>query len=78
MLRWVVLFAISAVLSGCVSDGVGTDFASVAQKVGSPKAGQSRVVVFQEKRQGLSIALCACQIAIDGNPAGKVTAGTYV
>lgn len=78
MLRWVVLFAISAILSGCVSDGVGTDFASVAQKVGPPKAGQSRVVVFQEKRKGLSIALCACQIAVDGNPVGKVIAGTYV
>ena len=65
-------------LSGCVSDGVGTDYASVAQKVGPPRAGQSRVVVFQEKRQGLSMALCACQIAIDGNPIGKVIVGSYV
>jgi len=65
-------------LSGCVSDGVGTDFVSVAQKVGPPRAGQSRIVVFQAKREGLSMALCACQIAVDGNPIGKVLVGTYV
>jgi uncharacterized protein DUF2846 len=78
MLRRAVMLAGTVLLSGCVSDGVGTDYMSVAQKVGPPRAGQSRVVVFQEKRQGLSMALCACQIAIDGNPIGKVIVGTYV
>jgi hypothetical protein len=73
-----MMLAGAALLSGCVGDGVGADYAAIAQKVGPPKAGQSRVVVFQEKRQGLSIALCACQIAVDGSPVGKVTAGTYV
>jgi hypothetical protein len=79
MLRGVVLLAISAiVLSGCVSDGVGTDFASVAQKIGPPRAGQSRIVVFQAKREGLSMALCGCDVAIDGSPIGRVTVGKYV
>src|ERR1700755_1039490 len=78
MLRRAVMLAGAALLSGCVGDVVVTAYAAVARKVGYPKAGQSRVVVFQEKRQGLSMALCACQIAIDGNPVGKVIAGTYV
>jgi hypothetical protein len=78
MLWRAVILVSAALLSGCVSDGVGSDYASVAQKVGPPKAGQSRVVVFQEKRKGLSVALCACQMALDGNPIGRVIVGTYV
>jgi|SRR5271167_1980804 len=73
-----VLLAAAMLLSGCVSDGVGTDFASIAQKVGPPRAGQSRIVVIQPKRDGLSLALCACDMKLDGNPIGKVTVGTYV
>ena len=78
MLGRAAILSAAALLSGCVSDGVGSDYATVAQKVGPPKAGQSRIVVFQEKRQGLSMALCACQIAVDGNPIGRVLVGTYV
>jgi len=77
ILRYCVLLAGAALLSGCVSDGVGTDYAAIVQKVGQPKAGQSRIVVLQEKRQGLSMALCACDMKLDGNPIGKVTTGTY-
>ena len=65
-------------LSGCVSDRVGTDYAAVAQKVGPPKPGQSRIVVLQEKRDGLSMAFCACDLKVDGSPIGKVIVGTYV
>jgi hypothetical protein len=65
-------------LSGCVSDGVGTDYASIAQKVGPPRGGQSRIVVLQRKREGLSLARCACDMKLDGNPIGQVAAGTYV
>lgn len=77
MLRRAVMLAVLALLSGCMSDGVGTDFSSVTQKVGPPRAGQSRIVVFQAKRDGLSMALCACEVAIDGNPVGKLLVGTY-
>ncbi len=35
-------------------------------------------MVFQEKRQGLSMALCACDMKLDGEPIGKVIVGTYV
>lgn len=76
--RGVVLFAAAIFLSGCMSDQVGTDYAAISQKVGPPKAGQSRVVVLQEKRQGLSMALCACDMKLDGEPIGKVIVGTYI
>jgi len=75
--RWLAL-VIALILSGCVSDGVGTDFASVAHKVGPPRAGQSRIVVLQAKRQGLSMAFCACEMTLDGTSIGKVIVGTYV
>lgn len=78
MLRFgVLLLAAGAVLTGCVSDQVGTDFASVSQKVGLPRAGQSRVVFLQDKRQGLSMAICGCQVKLDGAPLGAVVAGKY-
>ncbi|QPF94826.1 DUF2846 domain-containing protein [Bradyrhizobium commune] len=72
-----LLLAVGAGLAGCVSDQVGTDFASVSQKIGPPRAGQSRVVFLQDKRQGLSMALCACEVKLDGTPLGKVIAGKY-
>lgn len=67
----------AAILAGCVSDQIGTDYASIEQKIGPPKAGQSRVVVLQEKRKGLSMAICACDMKLDGEAIGKVTVGTY-
>jgi len=73
-----IVLAAAIFLSGCVSDQVGTDYAAIAQKVGPPKPGQSRIVVLQEKRQGLSMALCACDMKLDGDPIGKVIVGTYV
>lgn len=72
-----LLLAVGVGLAGCVSDGVGRDFASVSQKIGQPRAGQSRVVFLQDKRQGLSMALCACEVKLDGAPLGKVLAGKY-
>lgn len=75
--RGVVPFAAGIFLSGCVSDQAGTDYASVAQKVGPPKAGQSRIVVLQEKRNGLSMALCGCDMKLDGETIGKVIVGSY-
>ena len=75
--RGLALLAVAMLLSGCVSDGVGTDYASVTQKIGPPKSGHSRIVVLQEKRKGLSMALCACDMKLDGEPIGKVTVGTY-
>ena len=78
MFRRGVVWAVAAmILSGCVSDQVGTDYATVVQKVGPPKAGLSRIVVLQEKRNGLSMAICACDMKIDGESIGKVMVGRY-
>ena len=63
MFRRGVLLLGAVLLSGCVTDQAGTDYASVLQKIGPPKAGHSRVVVLQEKRKGLSMALCACDMS---------------
>jgi hypothetical protein len=72
------LAACALLVSGCVSDGVGNDYATVAQRIGPPKPGQSRIVVLQEKRNGLSMSFCACDMKLDGSPIGKVIVGTYV
>ncbi|MCK1384621.1 DUF2846 domain-containing protein [Bradyrhizobium sp. 21] len=78
MLRWgALLFVVGAMLTGCVSDQVGTDFASVSKKVGPPRPGQARIVLLQDKRNGLSMAFCACEVQLDGAPLGKVLAGKY-
>jgi hypothetical protein len=72
------VLATAILLSGCVSDAVGTDYMAIAQKVGPPKPGQSRIVVLQEQRKNLTLAICACDMKVDGAPIGKVTYGTYV
>lgn len=75
--RGIALLSGALLLSGCMTAKVGTDYAAISQKVGPPKPGQSRVVVLQQKRDGLSMAICACDVKVDGNPIGKVLVGTY-
>lgn len=76
--RGVALLFGALLLSGCVTAKVGTDYAAVSQKMGPPRPGQSRIVVLQQKRDGLSMAFCACDVKLDGSPVGKVVVGTYV
>ncbi|MBR0688468.1 DUF2846 domain-containing protein [Bradyrhizobium manausense] len=73
----VLLLAVGAMLTGCVSDQVGTDFASVSRKIGPPRGGQARVVFLQDKREGLSMAICGCEVKLDGTSLGRVVAGKY-
>ena len=75
--RGIALLSGALLLSGCMTAKVGTDYAAISQKVGPPKPGQSRVVVLQQKRDGLSMAICACDVKVDGNLMGKVLVGTY-
>ena len=77
MFRRAVALLAAVLLSGCMTDRAGTEYAAIAQKVGPPKPGHSRIVVLQEKRKGLSMALCACDMKLDGEPLGKVLVGTY-
>ena len=60
----VALLAAATLLSGCMTQGAGSEYAAVVQKIGPPKPGQSRVVVLQEKRQGLSVSVCACDMKL--------------
>jgi hypothetical protein len=76
--RGVAFLIVALLLGGCMTDRSGTDYAAIAQKIGPPKPGQSRIVVLQEKRDGLSPAFCACDVKLDGSPIGKVIAGTYL
>lgn len=67
---------IAVVLTGCVT-GSGADYASLSQKIGAPKAGQARIVVFREKafRGALDGGY---EIKLDGEPMKRLTTGTYV
>lgn len=75
--RGMVLLAAAMLLSGCMTQGAGSEYAAVVQKIGPPRPGHSRVVVLQEKRRGLSMEHCACEMKLDGQPMGKVIYGSY-
>jgi hypothetical protein len=75
--RGIALLSGALLLSGCMTAKVGTDYAAISQKIGPPKPGLSRVVVLQQRRDGLSMAICACDVKVDGSPMGKVIVGTY-
>jgi Protein of unknown function (DUF2846) len=76
--RWAALAIATVLLVGCASQRTGFDYAGMMQRAGPPRPGQSRIVVLQEKRDGLSMAFCACDVKLDGNPIGKVIVGTYL
>lgn len=75
---WRVMgLAVAAVLlAGCAGQRTGFDYAGVMQKVGPPKAGQARVVVFQEKAGAL--AATTCDVKLDGKLVGRLVMGAYV
>ncbi len=74
--RSIALLVTAVLLSGCVTERAGFDYAAVSQKIGAPKAGQSRIVVIQEKTSSLGATVC--DIMLDGSPVGKLRLGTYV
>jgi hypothetical protein len=55
----------------------GTDFSALAQKIGPPKAGQARIVVFREKGYG-GLADEGWEIQLDAQPMTGLKTGTYV
>lgn len=68
----------TVVLTGCASQMSGVYYAGAMQKLGPPKAGQARIVVFQEQLNSLSLEKTACDVKVDGNLIGKLPPGTYV
>lgn len=73
--RGAVLVLGIVLLTGCVSDRTGFDYAAVVQKVGPPKPGQSRIVLLSEKNKALDSAVC--DVKIDGGSENKLRPGTY-
>ena len=74
VVSWVI---VAFVVSGCVTEREGTDFAALTQKIGPPKAGQARVVVFREKGYG-GLADAGWDVKLDGEPLSELKTGTYV
>src|SRR5215831_2809260 len=78
MLGRVVSFLMVAfVISGRATERDGTDLAALTQKVGPPKAGQARIVVFREKGYG-GLADAGWEVKLDGEPMSELKTGTYV
>jgi hypothetical protein len=74
VVAWVVVAFVTA---GCVTERDGTDFTSLTNKVGAPKSGQARIVVFREKGYG-GLADASWDIQLDGQPMSGLKTGTYV
>jgi 6-phosphogluconate dehydrogenase (decarboxylating) len=79
MLRRAIPVLLAAfTLAGCAGSLSGIRYADRMQKVGAPKAGQSRIVIFQEAAKGMSLDKTADEVKIDGASFGKLPPGTYV
>jgi Protein of unknown function (DUF2846) len=78
-MHWCVLVLIAATtaLSGCVTTREGADFASASQSAGAPRAGQGRIVVFQEQAYG-GLFDQGYPITLDGAPMGELKTGTFL
>jgi|SRR5690242_16793494 len=75
--RVVALSVVAFLLSGCVTERSGLEFSAMSQKVGPPKVGQARVVVFREKAYG-GIFDEGWNVKLDGEQLSDLKTGTYV
>jgi hypothetical protein len=76
--RGIAVAIIACALSGC-ADTVreGLDYGALSQKVGPPKTGQARIVVFREKGYA-GIADPGWDVKLDGTPLSDLKTGTYI
>jgi Protein of unknown function (DUF2846) len=70
-----MLSIVAVLISGCVTAKNGADVASPSQKIGGPKPGQARIVVFREPAFGLIDP--GVEVKLDGQLLGDLKAGTY-
>jgi hypothetical protein len=78
LLRGLVLLMAAALLCGCETVARnGLDYAETLRKVGPPKAGQARIVVFREKGYG-GLTDAGWGFTVDGVPLTGLKTGTYV
>ncbi len=76
LLRVVALSIAALVLSGCVTERSGLDYASMVQKLGPPAQGQARIVILREKGYA-GIADQGWDIRLNGGPMTDLKTGTY-
>ncbi|QOZ76846.1 hypothetical protein XH83_16115 [Bradyrhizobium sp. CCBAU 53351] len=77
ILRGAVLLIAAAMLVGCQTERSGLDYATAMQRIGPPKAGQARIVVFREKGFG-GVADAGWEFALDGTVLKGLRTGTYL
>ena len=77
ILRGVVLLIAAAMLCGCQTERSGLDYATAMQRIGPPKAGHARIVVFREKGFG-GVADAGWEFALDGAVLKGLKTGTYL
>lgn len=75
--RGLVLAVAAVLLCGCETERNGLDYSGMMQKVGPPRAGQSRIVVLREKGYA-GLTDPGWDIKLDGGPLTDLKTGTYV
>jgi hypothetical protein len=75
--RGVAWLVAALVVSGCVTERDGLDFTALSQKVGPPRPGLARIVVFREKAYG-GLVDEGWGVKLDGEPLSDLKTGTYV
>jgi hypothetical protein len=75
--RGFVLLVACVLLCGCETQRNGLDYSAMTEKLGTPKAGQARVVVLREKAYG-GIVDGSWDVQLDGAPMNGLKTGTYV
>jgi hypothetical protein len=76
-LRGMVLAAVAVLISGCVTERSGADYPSLSQRIGTPRPGQARIVVFREKGYA-GIADEGWDVKLDGTPLRPLKTGTFI
>ena len=75
-LRALVLSVVAVLLCGCETERNGLDYAAMAQKVGPPRPGQSRIVILREKGYA-GLTDPGWDVKLDGGPMSELKTGTY-
>jgi hypothetical protein len=75
--RFVLLSTLSILIFGCATTRNGADFTSMSQRIGPPKPGLARVVVFREKAYG-GLFDEGWDVKLDGESMGDLKTGTFV
>jgi len=75
--RVVALLVMAVMVAGCMTERNGVEFAAMSQKIGPPKAGQARIVVFREKAYAGLIDK-GWDVLLDGEQLSDLKTGTYV